>query len=83
MRILIIGAGGVGSSAALIAARRDFYDSVVIADYDGSRAQTLAERIDDPVSARSDSMPPTHKRWRRLAAATRSPTCSTLSIHVS
>ncbi|HPQ83499.1 MAG TPA: saccharopine dehydrogenase NADP-binding domain-containing protein, partial [Actinomycetota bacterium] len=48
MRILIIGAGGVGSSAALIAARRDFYDSVVIADYDGSRAQTLAERIDDP-----------------------------------
>jgi saccharopine dehydrogenase-like NADP-dependent oxidoreductase len=48
MRILIIGAGGVGSSAALIAARRDFYESIVIADYDGSRAQTLAERINDP-----------------------------------
>ena len=48
MRILIIGAGGVGSSAALIAARRDFYESVVIADYDGARAQRLAGRIDDP-----------------------------------
>ncbi len=48
MRILIIGAGGVGSSAALIAARRDFYESIVIADYDGSRARTLAERISDP-----------------------------------
>jgi saccharopine dehydrogenase-like NADP-dependent oxidoreductase len=48
MRILIIGAGGVGSSAALIAARRDFYQSIVIADYDGSRAQMLAERINDP-----------------------------------
>ena len=40
MRILIIGAGGVGSSAALIAARRDFYEHIVIGDYemfDGSR----------------------------------------------
>jgi saccharopine dehydrogenase-like NADP-dependent oxidoreductase len=45
MRILIIGAGGVGSSAALIAARRDFYEHIVIADYDGQRAQALADRI--------------------------------------
>ncbi len=48
MRILIIGAGGVGSSAALIAARRAFYDHIVIADYDLARAQRLVERIDDP-----------------------------------
>ena len=34
MRILIVGAGGVGSSAALIAARRDFFDHIVVADYD-------------------------------------------------
>ncbi len=47
MRILIIGAGGVGSSAALIAARRGFYEHIVIADYDGSRAQALADRIGD------------------------------------
>ncbi len=48
MRILIIGAGGVGSSAALIAARRDFYEHIVIADYDAARAQALADRIGDP-----------------------------------
>jgi saccharopine dehydrogenase-like NADP-dependent oxidoreductase len=47
MRILIVGAGGVGSSAALIAARRSFYDHIVIADYDTTRAQQLADRIDD------------------------------------
>ena len=47
MRVLIIGAGGVGSSAALIAARRDFFEHIVIADYDGDRAQALVERIGD------------------------------------
>jgi saccharopine dehydrogenase-like NADP-dependent oxidoreductase len=48
MRILIIGAGGVGSSAALIAARRDFYEHIVVADYDLSRAEALVARIGDP-----------------------------------
>jgi saccharopine dehydrogenase-like NADP-dependent oxidoreductase len=48
MRILIIGAGGVGSSAALIAARRDFYEHIVIGDYDGERAEALVDRIGDP-----------------------------------
>lgn len=48
MRILQIGAGGVGSSAALIAARRDFFDSYLIADYDGARATDLVARIADP-----------------------------------
>jgi len=47
VRILIVGAGGVGSSMALIAARRDFFEQVVIADYDLSRAQQLVERLDD------------------------------------
>jgi saccharopine dehydrogenase-like NADP-dependent oxidoreductase len=47
MRILIIGAGGVGSSAALIAARREFYEHIVIADYDGDRARALVDRIGD------------------------------------
>jgi saccharopine dehydrogenase-like NADP-dependent oxidoreductase len=47
MRILIIGAGGVGSSAALIAARRDFYEHIVIADYDRARAEALVDRIGD------------------------------------
>jgi saccharopine dehydrogenase (NAD+, L-lysine-forming) len=48
MRILIIGAGGVGSSAALIAARRNFYEHIVIADYDRRRADALADRLNDP-----------------------------------
>ena len=34
MRVLAIGAGGVGTSAALIAKRRDFFEAWVIADYD-------------------------------------------------
>jgi saccharopine dehydrogenase-like NADP-dependent oxidoreductase len=48
MRILIIGAGGVGSSATLIAARRDFYDAIVVADYDHARAAAVAERVGNP-----------------------------------
>jgi len=48
MRILIIGAGGVGSSAALIAARRDFFEHIVVADYDHQRATALVARIGDP-----------------------------------
>ena len=47
MRILIVGAGGVGSSAALIAARRDFFELVVVADYDLGRANALVERLAD------------------------------------
>ena len=46
MRILIVGAGGVGSSAALIAARRDFFEHIVVADYDGRRARSVVDRID-------------------------------------
>ena len=42
MRILLIGAGGVGGAFAAIAARRDFYETVVIADYDEVRAEKAA-----------------------------------------
>ncbi len=41
MRILLVGAGGVGTAIARIAARRPFAD-LVIADYDLSRAQAAA-----------------------------------------
>lgn len=47
MRVLAIGAGGVGTSAALIAARRDFVDAWIIADYSNARAQSLSDRVDD------------------------------------
>jgi saccharopine dehydrogenase (NAD+, L-lysine-forming) len=42
VRILLVGAGGVGGAFAAIAARRDFYDALVIADYDRARAERAA-----------------------------------------
>ncbi|MET8152797.1 saccharopine dehydrogenase family protein [Actinoplanes sp. NPDC049668] len=39
MRVLLVGAGGVGAAAVGIAARRDFYEHFVVADYDLSRAR--------------------------------------------
>ncbi len=47
MRILVIGAGGVGSAIAAIAARRDFFEQLVIADIDRSRAERAALRTGD------------------------------------
>ncbi len=39
MRILVVGAGGVGDAVARIAARRSFFEVLVIADYDLAKAQ--------------------------------------------
>jgi saccharopine dehydrogenase (NAD+, L-lysine-forming) len=39
MRILMVGAGGVGSAAAAIAARRAFFEAFVVADYDAERSR--------------------------------------------
>jgi saccharopine dehydrogenase-like NADP-dependent oxidoreductase len=47
MRLLILGAGGVGSAAALIAARRPFLTAVVMADYDLARAERSAAATGD------------------------------------
>lgn len=47
MRVLAIGAGGVGTSAALIAARRDFFDQWVVADADATRVGALVDRVRD------------------------------------
>lgn len=48
MRVLCLGAGGVGTSAALIAARRTYFGAWVIADYDLGRSLQLADRVGDP-----------------------------------
>jgi saccharopine dehydrogenase-like NADP-dependent oxidoreductase len=45
MRILLVGAGGVGDAIAKIAARRSFYDEIVVTDYDVSRAQRTVDWI--------------------------------------
>jgi saccharopine dehydrogenase (NAD+, L-lysine-forming) len=47
MKLLILGAGGVGSAAALIAARRPFLEQVVLADYDLGRAERAAAAAGD------------------------------------
>src|SRR3954464_4166299 len=47
MRILVVGAGGVGAAAAAIARRRDFFERLVLADVDGARAEREAVRLGD------------------------------------
>lgn len=47
MRVLVVGAGGVGSAIAAIAERRDSFERIVLADIDLARAQrAVAARAD-------------------------------------
>src|SRR3954467_5149158 len=55
MRILLVGAGGVGSAFCAIAARRDFFEVIVIADYDESRAEKAAAEDERYVGAQVDA----------------------------
>jgi saccharopine dehydrogenase (NAD+, L-lysine-forming) len=48
MRILVIGAGGVGSAVVPIAARRSFFEHMVVADYDQARAERAVAAVADP-----------------------------------
>jgi len=43
--VLVVGAGGVGSAAALLADTRDFVEHLVLADYDRRRAVAAAARV--------------------------------------
>ncbi|MFD7609364.1 saccharopine dehydrogenase family protein [Streptomyces sp. NPDC059828] len=45
MRVLLIGAGGVGTAFTRIAARREFFERMVVADYDESRAAAAVETL--------------------------------------
>ena len=47
MKILLVGAGGVGSAFCAIAARRDFFEHIVVADYDEAKAREAAEAVKD------------------------------------
>jgi saccharopine dehydrogenase (NAD+, L-lysine-forming) len=47
-RILIVGAGGVGSAAVRIAVRRAFFELLVVADHDPARPQALVDSLADP-----------------------------------
>ena len=55
MRILLVGAGGVGAAFAAIARRRDFYEKIVVADYDLTRAEKAAAGDDRFVAAEVDA----------------------------
>ena len=54
MRILLVGAGGVGTAFARIAARRPFAE-LVVADYDLARAQHAAAAKDSYAAVRLDA----------------------------
>jgi saccharopine dehydrogenase-like NADP-dependent oxidoreductase len=66
MRILLVGAGGVGNAIAKIAARRDFFELLVVSDYDLARAQSTVAWIEQKhgpqdgrfVAARIDASDP-------------------------
>ncbi|MCS0605519.1 saccharopine dehydrogenase NADP-binding domain-containing protein [Streptomyces sp. LP11] len=59
MRVLLVGAGGVGTAVTRIAARRDFLAHMVVADYDLIRAESavaaLTERADRFSARRLDA----------------------------
>jgi saccharopine dehydrogenase-like NADP-dependent oxidoreductase len=57
MRILLVGAGGVGGAVTAIAARRAFVDRLVVADSDPGRAGKAVAAAGDPrfVAARVDA----------------------------
>lgn len=59
MRVLLVGAGGVGTAITRIAARRAFFEHMVVADYDLARAESavaaLGERGDRFSAVRLDA----------------------------
>ena len=47
MRILLVGAGGVGNAIAKIAARRTFFEAMIVSDYDLARAESTVAWIEE------------------------------------
>jgi saccharopine dehydrogenase-like NADP-dependent oxidoreductase len=56
VRVLLVGAGGVGSAAVTVAARHRFFDAMVVADHDRDRALRAVASVDGPfVATRVDA----------------------------
>jgi saccharopine dehydrogenase-like NADP-dependent oxidoreductase len=51
MRVVVLGAGGVGSSAAAVAARRAFFERMVLADVDRGRAERAVADLGERFAA--------------------------------
>jgi saccharopine dehydrogenase-like NADP-dependent oxidoreductase len=47
MRILLIGAGGVGEAIVKLAVTRHFYEQIIVADYDLARAEDVVAYVND------------------------------------
>ena len=45
MRVLLVGVGTVGEAIARISATADWCETMILADYDGSRARTLSDAL--------------------------------------
>ncbi|MFE9017769.1 saccharopine dehydrogenase family protein [Streptomyces sp. NPDC007808] len=54
MRVLLVGAGGVGSAVTRIAARRPFFEAMVVADYDLGRAEAAVAALDGDARFRAE-----------------------------
>lgn len=46
-RVLLVGAGGVGSAVVATAARREYIEAMVVADYDLSKAERAVDAVSD------------------------------------
>jgi saccharopine dehydrogenase (NAD+, L-lysine-forming) len=56
MRVLVVGAGGVGAAFAAIAQRRPAFTEVVLADVDPARARAATGRLGEPDRFRSEQV---------------------------
>ena len=48
MRVLVVGAGGVGDAVARVARERDFFELMVVADPDLGRAERTVAAVQGP-----------------------------------
>ena len=84
MKVLVVGAGGVGSAAVGIAARRAFFEPMVVADYDLGRAErAIAADARTAASWPRRSTPPSLDAVAALCREHGSRTCSTRSTRAS
>jgi saccharopine dehydrogenase-like NADP-dependent oxidoreductase len=58
VRVLVVGAGGVGGAVAPIAARRDCFERILFSDLDLGRAEAAAARDERFGAARLDASDP-------------------------
>src|SRR6476660_4962117 len=62
MRVLVVGAGGVGAAFAGIAQRRECFSEVVLADVALERAAAAADRLGEPDRFRAERVDASSKR---------------------